>query len=109
MPTIKYSKLAIFNKEPNTADKDPYWTDFKKAQTKTYKCRDCAKVLISRQKIDLDPGDVGSARLEPWFHGRIPLDLRSLHSFAPAPESSPWPGAARNPLSPAGAARSRSA
>ena len=50
---IDYSKLPIFKKGPNTADKDPWWADFKKAQTKTYKCRDCDKVLISKNKIDL--------------------------------------------------------
>jgi hypothetical protein len=50
-----YCQLPIFNKErANTEDKDPFWANFKKAQTKTYKCRDCEKVLISRQRLDFD-------------------------------------------------------
>jgi len=52
--TKNYSQLPIFNKELNTADKDPFWAEFKKAQTETYKCGECEKILISREKLDLD-------------------------------------------------------
>lgn len=37
-----------------TPNNDPWWAEFKKAQTKTYKCVDCGKVLISNKHLDLD-------------------------------------------------------